>query len=69
MKNTIIRKIKYYKKLGYNNRQICKLTGSSYVNVLKYTYNVEPKDSYTPKDTSAMIDADKRLKLRQICSS
>lgn len=68
MNNELIRRIKYYKELGFKPRCISKITGCTYKNVLKYTYSIKPKDIYNIKDTLAIIRARQCLKLRNSSS-
>lgn len=68
MNQKLIIRIKYYKQLGFSLRHICKLTGCTYRNVLRYTYGIKPKEICNTKDNLAIIQASNRLKLRN-CSS
>jgi len=68
MNQKLISRIKYYKLLGFHLRHICKLTGCTYRNVLKYTYGIEPKSNYNTKDNLAIIKAKNCLKLRNSSS-
>lgn len=68
MNQKLITRIKYYKQLGFSLRHICKLTGCTYRNALKYTYGIKPKDNCNTKDDLEVIHANNRLKLRNSSS-